>query len=71
MDIEGAEYDSLLGARKHIINERPILAICVYHRRDDFLRIPQIIKSYYSGYNLYLRHYSKHTLELVLYAIPK
>lgn len=71
MDIEGSEFNSLLGAREHIINDHPILAICAYHRKDDLLRIPQLIKSYYDGYKIYLRHYSKHTLELVVYAIPE
>ncbi len=42
MDIEGAEYDALLGALKVIQRDRPILAICVYHTQNDIWRIPTL-----------------------------
>jgi FkbM family methyltransferase len=43
MDIERAEYDALLGARRIIQTHKPKLAISVYHRDDDLCRIPQLI----------------------------
>ena len=46
MDIEGCEYEALDGARECIKKNRPILAICAYHRRDDLLRLPKHLGKY-------------------------
>ncbi|MBQ8665543.1 MAG: FkbM family methyltransferase [Lachnospiraceae bacterium] len=70
MDIEGAERDALEGGRRTIAQNKPILAVCAYHLQDDLLVLPRVIKSIYSGYNLYLRHYLLSSGETVLYAIP-
>ncbi len=69
MDIEGAEYDALLGAEKIISEQRPKLAISVYHRPSDIYDIPELILSYCPDYKLYLRHYSLFCEETILYAI--
>lgn len=45
MDIEGSELPALKGAREVILRDRPVLAVRVYHRRDDLLLIPQFIAS--------------------------
>lgn len=71
MDIEGSELKALEGAKGAIQKHHPILAICVYHRKEDLLTIPQYIKSLYGGYRLYLRAHSRYALELVLYAVPE
>ena len=68
MDIEGAEADALLGAEHTIKRDKPILAICVYHKREDLITIPRIIRQICSEYKFYLRAYSKHSTEIVLYA---
>ena len=34
-DIEGAEWDALLGAKEHIKNDKPKLAISIYHSNQD------------------------------------
>lgn len=70
MDIEGAEYQALLGAERLIRENRPKLAICVYHKPEDIIEIPELILKFYSGYKLYLRHYSVKKYETVLYALP-
>ena len=69
MDIEGAELKALCGARKLIEKNHPILAICVYHKKDDLLKIPQYIKEISPDYKLYLRAHCNYCQELVLYAI--
>ncbi len=69
MDIEGAEFEALLGAEKTIKNYRPKLAICVYHKPLDIVKIPLYIKNLVPEYKLYLRHYSDSSSETVLYAI--
>ena len=73
MDIEGAEFDALIGAKKTIEKWHPKLAICVYHKSDDLIRIPTLINSFKGKnvYNFYLRHHSNRLSETVLYAIPR
>lgn len=56
MDIEGAEWESLLGCRETIQKHHPKLAICVYHGYNDIWRIPLLINSMYSNYHFYLRY---------------
>lgn len=70
MDIEGSELNALRGATETIKRDRPTLTICVYHKAEDLITIPQFIKNLYSDYKFYLR---KHTqiaeTELVLYGV--
>lgn len=68
MDIEGSEYDTLIGAEKTIKSSKPSLMICVYHLPEDIFRIPLLIKQWNLGYRLYLRVYEKNGLEMVMYA---
>lgn len=72
MDIEGSEYGALLGAKNHIINDKPKLLISVYHNNMDLWRIPKLIFEYNQDYNFYLRYYGSNTYptEIVLIAIP-
>jgi FkbM family methyltransferase len=71
MDVEGAEIQALRGSRQTILRHRPILAVCLYHKPEDILIIPDFIKRLAPDYRLYIRAHDKPaTLELVLYAIP-
>lgn len=69
MDIEGAEYDALLGAKKLIHDDLPDMAICVYHRPAHVWQIPLLIKSWDLGYRFYLRSYGYNGFDTVLYAV--
>ncbi len=69
MDVEGAELESLKGAKKCIIRNKPKLAICIYHKTEDMLELPEYIKSIAPEYKLYLRHHSNTDGETVLYAV--
>lgn len=69
MDIEGSELASLKGAYDTIKNNKPTLAICVYHKKEDLITIPQFIKSVNCDYKLYLRAHGGDSSEVVLYAI--
>jgi len=71
MDLEGWELQALRGARRHIVEDRTILAIAVYHTIADFWRIPEYILSINPNYDLYLRHYTEGWSETVMYFIPK
>jgi FkbM family methyltransferase len=70
MDIEGAEYDALMGARKVIQHDHPILAICVYHVQQDLWRVPLFIRALFPEYRMYLRTYCGDGLQTVAYAVP-
>jgi FkbM family methyltransferase len=69
MDIEGSELNALKGAKNTIRKYKPILAICVYHKKNDLLTIPKYIHSLCPEYKFYLRAHSKFSQELVLYAV--
>ena len=72
MDIEGAEYFALEGLVQTIKRCLPKLAICVYHKRDDYFKIPQLIEKIAEGkYDYYFRQYRYTPTETVCYAIPK
>jgi len=70
MDVEGAELNALKGAAKTIKKHKPILAVCVYHKAEDILEIPEFTLSLNNNYKFYLRHYSVSICETVLYALP-
>lgn len=70
MDIEGAEKEALLGAQETIRKNHPILAICVYHKKDDMWKIPELVFSFRQDYKVYLRHYSEGILETVMFFVP-
>jgi FkbM family methyltransferase len=70
MDIEGWELNALKGAERFIINHRPKLAICVYHKSNDMIDISSYILSLHKDYRLFLRHYTEGVDETVMYFIP-
>lgn len=69
MDIEGAEWDALHGARNVILNNKPKLAICIYHSNQDMIRLAEYIHELVPEYKLYVRHHSKSDVETVIYAV--
>lgn len=71
MDIEGAEKAAILGAKNIIIEQKPVLAISVYHKFDDIYELPLLIGSFKVKYKYYLRHYTSCLSETVLYAVPE
>ena len=71
MDIDGAEPDALLGARRTLERCRPTLAVCVYHEQDHLWRIPLWIDSLKLGYRFFLRPHHEECWDLILYAIPE
>jgi FkbM family methyltransferase len=70
MDIEGAEFDSLQGARNVLQRDKPILAICVYHTQNDIWRIPLLVHDMLPNHKLYLRSYEGDGFQTVLFAVP-
>lgn len=73
MDIEGSEMDALAGSAGIIAATHPCLTICVYHKEDDLINIPQYIDSLVGSgvYEYYLRFHGLGLAELVFYAVPR
>lgn len=71
LDIEGAEQDTILGAKQTIKNQTPLLAICIYHKASDWYKVPQLVLDINSSYDVYIRHYMEGIYETVMYFIPK
>jgi len=67
MDIEGAEYEALLGAKKLIMENRPRMAISVYHKFEDFVTIANLVLEMHPDYRITYRHYGFDDLETVMY----
>jgi FkbM family methyltransferase len=68
MDIEGSEIEALQGAIKTIQVNKPKLAICVYHKKNDLITIPQFLNTLEPKYRFFLRIHCHLASELVLYA---
>lgn len=71
MDVEGAEYEAVLGAQETICKSRPQLAICVYHAVNHIWDIPLLINSWNKEYDFYLRSHNIHGMNTVLYCVPR
>lgn len=71
MDIEGAEQNALIGCRRHILEDRPELAVCVYHNNEDIWKVPRMIRDMREDYKLYLRSNGAQIgpSEIVLFAV--
>ena len=71
-DVEGAEYEALLGSRETIARCRPELLVSLYHRAEDLVRLPMLVKQLCPGYRFYLRRMQGlPAWDLNLYAIPE
>lgn len=57
MDIEGAEQKALLGCKNHIIQDKPKLAISVYHNNEDLWKIARMVEDMCPGYRFYMRYH--------------
>lgn len=68
MDIEGAEFDALHGAKNTIVRDKPLLAICVYHLQGDTFAIMDYLHQLLPEYRFWLRHYSPERSQTILYA---
>ncbi len=75
-DIEGAELPFLHATERIIRADRPVIAICLYHLKEDLLTVPQFLQSICTDYVWYMRKYTpyvgslKKVHELLFYAVP-
>jgi len=68
MDVEGHELKVLKGAHETIGAFKPSLALSVYHRGDDLIKLPKFLLELNLDYEFCLRHCSPGRAETVLYA---
>jgi FkbM family methyltransferase len=71
MDIEGAEPLAVAGGRRAIRDDRPILAVCLYHAFDHLWTIPNALAAIAGDYDFFLGRHSDECWELVCYAVPR
>jgi FkbM family methyltransferase len=72
MDIEGSEWNALNGGAGIIAEQKPKMAICVYHRLEDIWKIPLYLKSLVPEYKIAIRHHAEYWVsETVCYAYVK
>ena len=72
MDIEGAEQSALRGCARHIREDRPKLALSVYHNFEDLWKLPRMVEELAPGYRFYLRYHGRELWpsEITLLGIP-
>lgn len=71
LDIEGGEYDALLGGKRTLQNYRPGLAISAYHLPADLWRLGLLIHEMQLDYRFFMRSHAYSSFDTVLYAIPR
>ena len=80
MDIEGVELEVLQTGINVIKRDRPVLAICAYHKKEDLIELPKFVMDNFENYVITIRKYPsfywnefdgiQQINELVMYAIP-
>ena len=67
MDIEGSEYEAILGAKRVIQKNKPRLAISIYHSGEDYYRLPLLVKELVPEYKIAIRHHKKNHMDTDMY----
>ena len=71
-DVEGSEYEALMGSEKTIKEFSPSLLVSLYHRSADIFSLPIMIKNMNPSYSLYLRRFRYvPAWDINLYAVKK
>lgn len=71
-DVEGLEYEALMGSRNLISTHAPDLLVSMYHKSEDMYLLPLLVSKLSDKYNLYLRRLPYiPAWDLNLYAIKK
>ena len=54
-DVEGAEYEALVGSYQTIKKYTPALLVSLYHRSRDIFFLTEYVKEHFGDYKLYMR----------------
>ena len=70
-DVEGAEYEALVGSCETVRKFSPTLLVSLYHRSRDVFSLIEFVTENFPSYKLYVRRlYSVPAWELNLIAVP-
>ncbi|NMB30312.1 MAG: FkbM family methyltransferase [Clostridiales bacterium] len=56
-DVEGAEFEALLGAQDTIAEHSPRIMLSLYHRNEDIFKLPLLLKRLNPKYRFFMRHH--------------
>jgi len=70
LDVEGFERESLLGARKLIEEQTPLIALSAYHRPNDLWELPRLLRELNANYRFFLRTHGEDGMDVICYAVP-
>jgi len=71
LDIEGDELAAIRGGSVMLKREKPVIAVCVYHRPEDLWTITLLLGEFLPDHAMYLRAHAWDGFELVAYAVPQ
>ena len=54
-DVEGAEYEALVGSEQTITKNKPCILVSLYHRSEDIYALINYLRAKYRDYDFYLR----------------
>lgn len=66
-DIEGFEFQMLLGAEETIRRDHPKIALTVYHNGNDFIEMTNFLKNIHSDYRFQTRGIAENGNPIMLY----
>jgi FkbM family methyltransferase len=67
IDVEGGELNVLRGAQELIKKHKPKLAVCAYHRANDYWELIEYVTNLNPAYKVGMRHYSDILDDTTLY----
>src|SRR3989344_2954084 len=67
LDIEGMEASALRGARRLISRDKPVIAVCAYHRANDYWKLIDEVLSIRPDYRIGIRLYADILEDITLY----
>lgn len=71
-DVEGSEFEALMGSQKTIEKYAPALLVSLYHRSEDMFELPLLLHKLNPNYKLYLRRMTYiPAWDINMYAVQK
>lgn len=67
LDIEGMEARALRGGKGIIARDKPVIAVCAYHRADDYWKLIDEVLSIRQDYRIGIRLYADILVDITLY----
>ena len=68
IDVEGAEEKALIGAAERMSRGKVALAVSLYHKPEDLIKVPKLIHSYCPSAKFYITNCGKDGADLMLVA---